>query len=433
MEIEHSLLLSFWADLQQPSRVVWQVVALISCLLIAWGIDRRFSKRRAELALAENRKQHLSERWLRRLIFPFSALVLLLLMRPILSNWQNVSLFDLAVPLLTSLAAIRTVFFALRLGIPRAVWLGSFERVFAALVWLVLALHIIGFLPQVINFLASVKLGIGSQQISVLVLLQGITSVLIGLLLALWLGGLISTRLMAAESLEQNLREVFARLAKAFLILLSILIGLPLAGIDLTMLSVFGGALGVGLGFGLQKIAANYISGFIILLDRSIRIGDMIQVEDKRGVVTNITTRYSVLLSRNGLEMIVPNEMLIGSIIINEMHSTSQVRVPLPVQVAYGTNLERTQKILIECALATPRVLQDPIPKAHVTAFADSGINLELRLWISDPEQGLGQVRSDVYLAIWRAFEAEGIQVPFPQREVRIINESLPSFDHLPD
>ena len=205
------------------------------------------------------------------------------------------------------------------------------------------------------------------------------------------------------------------------LLMLALLVALPMVGIDLTMLSVFGGALGVGLGFGLQKIAANYVSGFIILLDRSIRIGNMIAVGTERGVVTRITTRYTLLLARNGIEKIVPNEMLIGSVIANETHTDPQVRVPLQVQVAYGSDLRQVQRIMIDAALSQRRVLTEPPPRAHVAAFADSGVDFELRFWIGDPENGIMQIKSDIHLAIWDAFTAAGIQIPFPQREVRLL------------
>jgi small-conductance mechanosensitive channel len=360
---------------------------------------------------------------MQRLIFPLVALALVWLAQPVLQQWHSANLLALALPLLGSLAAIRMVLFALRLGMPGAQWLGSFEKIFAAFVWSIVALHLTGLLPGLIALLDSVAFGIGQQKLTLWRLLQGVGAVLGGLLLALWLGGLVEAKLTATEGMDGNLRVVFARLARALLLVLAVLVGLPLVGIDLTMLSVFGGALGVGLGFGLQKIAANYVSGFIILLDRSIRIGNVITVGSQRGLVTRITTRYTVLEARNGLEMIVPNEMLVASVITNETFSETQVRIPLKVQVAYGSDLERVQALLIDAALAQPRVLRDPPPKAHVLAFADSGIDMELRFWIADPEAGTGQIKSDIHLSIWKAFQAAGVEIPFPQREVRLLNQ----------
>jgi small-conductance mechanosensitive channel len=286
------------------------------------------------------------------------------------------------------------------------------------------ALYITGLLPDVIAALESVSFTVGKQRLDLWLVLQGIATVLATLLLALWAGGAIEDRLMAAQGMDSNLKVVFARLTRAVLIVLAVLIGLPIVGIDLTTLSVFGGALGVGLGFGLQKIAANYISGFIILLDRSIRIGDMISVGNERGQVTRITTRYTVLKGMTGVEAIVPNEVLVGSVVQNESYTDTRVRIALPVQVSYAADLDRALDILVEAASLQPRVLRDPAPRAFVMAFADSGISLELGFWIDDPEQGTQKIKSDINLAIYRGLKAAGIEIPFPQREVRLIGPS---------
>ncbi|MCX7179585.1 MAG: mechanosensitive ion channel, partial [Proteobacteria bacterium] len=192
--------------------------------------------------------------------------------------------------------------------------------------------------------------------------------------------------------------------------------------IDLTTLSVFGGALGVGIGFGLQKIASSYVSGFIILLDRSIRIGNFISVGTERGQVTQITTRYTVLKGLTGIEAIVPNEILVNSVVLNESYTDPHVRIALPVQIGYGSDIERAMCILLEALSDQVRVLRDPAPRALVVAFADSGINLELGFWIADPQLGTLELRSDIYLAIWHGFQRAGIQIPYPQREIRVID-----------
>jgi small-conductance mechanosensitive channel len=238
------------------------------------------------------------------------------------------------------------------------------------------------------------------------------------------LSSAVEARLNAAVGLDSNLRAVFARLSRALLILLAVLIGLPMVGIDLTTLSVFGGALGVGLGFGLQKIASNYVSGFIILLDNSIRIGNIITVGNDRGEVTRITTRYTVLKNLAGVEALVPNELLVGSVVQNESYTDRQVRIGLPVQVSYDGDLERAMAIMTAAAKAQPRVLADPAPAVLLKEFAESGINLELGFWVGDPEQGVGGLRSDINLAIWHDFKQAGIAIPFPQREVRIFKEA---------
>jgi len=414
------LLADFWSDLQQPD-VIWQIGVLAFCLAVAWLFSFLVRSRHPHADPAATKAAQFGQRGLKRVAFPLSALLLVLVARPLLAQWHHVNLLSLAVPLLSSLALIRSVFFVLRLSFSGP-WLASFERTFAAFAWGVVALHITGLLPDLIALLESVSFTVGKQRLDLWMILQGIATVLATLLLALWVGGTVEGRLMAAPGLDSNLRIVFARLAKAVLIVIAVLIALPVVGLDLTTLSVFGGALGVGLGFGLQKIAANYVSGFIILLDRSIRIGDLISVGTDRGQVTRITTRYTVIKGMTGIEAIVPNEILVGSVVQNESYSDTRVRITLPVQVAYGSDLEQAMGIMVEAAKLQGRVLADPPAKAFVLAFADSGINLELGFWVGDPEEGTLQLRSDINLAIWRAFQAAGIEIPFPQREVRIVD-----------
>jgi len=412
------LLLDLWGDLQQAD-VLWQVGVLVCCLALGWLAGHLVRNRQVVDGTAAWR---IGQRGLKRLAFPVTALMLVLLARPVLAQWHHINLLSLAVPLLVSLAIIRVVFFALRHGFSGP-WLASFERGFAFLVWGAVALHITGLLPDLIELLETIRFTVGKQPLNLWLVLQGIATVMGMLLMALWIGGAIEGRLMAVPGLDSNLRAVFSRLARAALILLAVLIGLPLVGIDLTTLSMFGGALGVGLGFGLQKIAANYVSGFIILLDRSIRIGDLISVGSDRGQVTRITTRYTVLKGMTGVEAIVPNEVLVGSVVQNESFTDTRVRLALPVQVAYGTDLEKAMAMLVEAARSQPRALADPPPKAFVMAFADSGINLELGFWVGDPEEGVQQLRSDINLAIWRTFQAGGIEIPYPQREVRLLGQ----------
>jgi small-conductance mechanosensitive channel len=325
-----SLLAGLWADLQQPA-VLWQAAVLGLCLGLAW-LAARALRRPAEAAPDER----FGRRGLKRLAFPLAALAFVLVARPLLKNWHSVSLLDLAVPLLASFAVIRAMVFALRHGFPRAAWLASFERLLALTVWSIVALHITGLLPEIVSSLDAIDFNVGSQRLSLWLILQGSVTVLAMLLAALWLGGLAEQRLLAAAGLDGNLKLVFARLARAALVLLAVLISLPLVGIDLTALSVFGGALGVGIGFGLQKIAANYVSGFIILLDRSIRLGNMIVVDKYRGEVTQITTRYTVLRGADGVESIVPNETLIGSVVQNETYTNPRMRLAVTVQVSYS-------------------------------------------------------------------------------------------------
>ena len=415
------LLIDTWRDVQQPA-IFWQLGVLALCLLLAGLISNRLRallRRRREAN--PDLPRGAGEEGLRRVIFPLTALVLVLIARIVLVNWHHVNLLKLAVPLLVAMAAIRLTVHALKRGFPRAGWLASFERFFAFGAWVVVALQISGVLPTVIDGLEQIGFTIGKAKLNLWMLLQGVLTVLVTVLVALWIAGVIESRLMRTEGLDPNFKLVFARLSKALLIVLAVTIGLPLVGIDLTALSVFGGALGVGLGFGMQKIAANYVSGFILLLDRSIRMGNLISVGSERGVVSQITTRYTVLKGMTGIESIVPNETLVGSVVQNETFTDPKVRIALPIQVGYATDLEQAMAILVAAARLQPRVMDDPAPGAFVEAFADSGINLQLGFWIRDPTEGTLGIRSEINLEIWRRFRAEGIEIPFPQREVRIL------------
>jgi small-conductance mechanosensitive channel len=271
------------------------------------------------------------------------------------------------------------------------------------------------------HYLDNTTLPLGRHQVSIAVILQAAVSVAVLLMLALWAGAVLEERLMRVEGLHSSLRVVLARMARAVLILVSLLVSLSMVGIDLTVLSVFGGALGVGLGLGLQKIASNYLSGFIILLDRSIRLGDMITADGHYGEVTRITTRYAVVRSLNGVEAIIPNDVLVTTTVLNHSYSDKRVRLALRVQVGYRTDMAMVLKLMVDLAQKHPRVLHDPEPTAQVFQLADSGVDVELGFWIEDPERGSQNVRSDLSVQLLAEFGVRGIEIPYPQREVRLV------------
>ena len=405
-----------WADLHDPA-ILWQAGVLVSCMVLAWVAARGVRKPLARHSGA----WRLGIGSVNRLAFPLSALTLVLVARPILAHWQHVNVLNLAVPLLLSLAGIRISVYALRQAFRNSGVLAVFERVIALFIWTWVALYLTGLIPEIVDILESVNTVVGKQRISLWVVLQAVFWVVVALLAALWIGGMVEARLMRAESMHSSLRAVLSRVIKVLLGFAAVMISLPLVGIDPTVLSVFGGALGVGVGFGLQKVASNYVSGFIILLDRSIRLGDMVSVGDQRGVVTNITARYTVLRALDGTEVIVPNETLIVGTVINHSLSDRRVRLATQIQVAYDTDLDVVRPLMEDIARRHPRVLADPGPMVFLTKFADNGLELELGFWIQDPEEGRLNVISDINLGIRREFRARGIEVPFPQREVRII------------
>lgn len=402
------------SDFRDPD-FVWQVIALLTCLGLAGLVARWWRGRQTEGA---GRLSDASS----RLAFPLTGMLLTGIALATLGNFIHLNLLKLAMPLLGSMALVRGVVFVLRQAFPRATWLAAWERIIAATVWGWLALYITDLAPFVIDAMESVQFHVGKQHIDLWTVLRGIATVFLTVVFALWIAGVIEARLMRVQSLDANLRIVGVRVAKAVLTVVAILTSLALVGIDMTALSVFTGALGVGLGFGLQKIASNYVSGFIILLDRSIRIGNIVQVGSDSGEVTQITTRYTVLKHPAGSEFIVPNETLIGSTVQNQTWSDTRVRLATTVGVAYDSDLDLACRLMTEAAASHPRVLAEPAPRVFLTQFADSAINLELGFWIDDPEEGKGNIVSDVNFVIWRSFREHGVAIPFPQREVRLLN-----------
>ncbi len=411
------LLRDLWADLQDPN-VLWQVAVLAACALAAWWIARLLQWRAPEESATALKRGAAA---FRRVLFPLLAMTLLYAGRAALGHWHKTNLLTVAIPLFGSLAAIRFAVYLLRLTCKRNAWLDASERAIATLVWGALALHLTGLLPEIVDLLDGVQIAFGASKFSLWTLASAAFWVVVTLLLALWGGSALEARLLRIESLHTNLRVMFARLGKAVLLVAAVLVVLPLLGVDLTVLSVFGGALGVGLGLGLQKIASNYVSGFIILLDRSIRLGDVISADQQHGVVTRITTRYVVVRSLAGVEAIIPNDTLVTTTVLNHSYTDKKVRLAVKLQVAYGTDLVPVQRLLVEIAQRQARVLRDPEPTAQMSNFADSGIELELGFWIDDPEHGSQNIRSDISVQILSEFRTRGIEIPFPQREVTLL------------
>ncbi len=421
-----ALLDQLWSDLH-ASDFIWQVLVLLLALGAAWWLSfrlRQQDEQKGGDVGAQSALRRFGSGSLKRIAFPLIALVLVVILRKVLAalHWEHLSLLHLAGPLLVSLALARMFAYVLRRVLPQGLFLTSFERVVTVIIWFGVILHLTGLADPVIEALEQVSIPVGKQKLDLWMLVHGTVTVGVTLLVALWIASLIESRLMAAEKLDANLREVMARLAKAVLAVIALLSSLSLVGIDVTALSVFSGALAVGLGFGLQKIAANYVSGFIILLDRSIRLGNLVAVDaTTTGTVSQITTRYTVLKMLTGTEVIIPNEYLVSNIVRNLSFSDTRVRVAVNVQVSYKTDLDQAMQLMIDAARQQERVLSDPEPAVMLTDFADSGINLELGFWIPDPEAGTGGVRSDINLAIWKAFRENGIEIPYPQREVRVL------------
>jgi len=414
------LLADAWSDFQEPA-ILWQAGTLALCLIAAWWLAQLLRWRAPDDSIDALKRGAAA---LRRLIFPLLAMLFLFAGRAVLAHWHKTNLLTVAIPLFGALAGIRFAVYLLRFAFAQGGWLEGFERSISTLVWVAVAMHLTGILPEIVEWLSEVEFTAGRHTLSLWMLLNGVFWVCITLLLAVWAGAALEARLMRAETLHSSLRVVFARLGKAVLLVVAVLVVLPLMGVDLTVFSVFGGALGVGLGLGLQKIVSNYVSGFIVLLDRSIRLGDMITADSHYGEVTRITTRYVVVRSLTGVEAIIPNDTLVTTTVLNHSYSDKRVRLAVRVQVGYRTDMAEALKILVDVARKHPRVERTQEPTAQVVNLADSGVELELGFWIEDPERGSQNVRSDLSLALLAEFRARGIEIPYPQREVRLVGEA---------
>ena len=412
------------ARLMQDSHntaLLWQIGVLVASVVVAWGVMHFI---RPYLRSTDN-TWHAGRGGARRIGFPLSMLLVTLLGRELAERWGGEThLLDVAVPLLLALVCVRLLIYALRYALKPSEAQKAWERTAGWLIWGVFAAHITGLTPLIQRWLEAVSFESGKHHFSLWLLLQAAVMVIAAVIVSLGLAQFIEHRLMGFSHMNLSLRMALTKAVRTLLLLLAVMIALPAVGIDLTVLSVFGGALGVGLGIGLQKIASNYISGFIILLDRSVRIGDMVTVDNKFGEVSQIKTRYTLLKAMDGTESIVPNEMLITQTVVNHSLSQPDIRISLPIQVSYETDLDQARDIMLQVALTHPRVLHDAqkeAPAVLLKSFADNGILLELGVWISDPSEGQQNLRSDLNWELWRRFREAGIEMPYPQRVVHLI------------
>ncbi len=289
----------------------------------------------------------------------------------------------------------------------------------AAFAWSVAALSILDLLPETITLLDSFGFELsGGVRLTPLLVIKALLTVGVLVWLALALGRYADTKFRASEDLNPSSQVLLGKLVKAVLLVTAVLAALSMVGIDLTALAVFSGAIGLGLGFGLQKVVSNLISGFILLADKSIKPGDVISVGDTYGKINELAARYASVISRDGREYLIPNEDLITSQVINWSYSSDLVRLDLDFGVSYDANPHDVRDLAKKVAAGHKRVQAVPSPVCHITEFADSSINYKLRFWIRDPGQGTVNVRGDIFLALWDALKEAGIEIPYPHRDV---------------
>ena len=401
------------ASLARPSSLV-ELGVLASVLLVTWLIV--WGLRRGVQEVPDRRSIWFGAHVVDGVLFPVLALALAYASRRVLLDLGHpLAVFRVAIPVLLSLVLIRLSVRVLRLAFPGSALVKAAERTISWFAWLGVAAWVTGVLPAVLEELDQIQWKVGAHPISLRTLLEGALSAGFVLMVALWISAALEARLLAgAVGAQLSLRKVAANALRAALLTIGLLLALSAVGIDLTALSVLGGALGVGIGLGLQKLAANYVSGFVILAERALRIGDMVRVADFEGVITDITTRYTVIRAPSGREAIVPNETLITTTVQTLSMTNRNVLLSTLVGVDYDTDVAALRRPLIEAMKSVPRVLADPGPAVQLTTFAADALELSLFFWISDPEQGQGNVRSEVNIAVLDLLRREGVGLRRP-------------------
>jgi small-conductance mechanosensitive channel len=411
--LDFSELNALVAGLTRPAALI-ELAVLGGCLLLAWLLVSLLRRRLGPEQL--DNSIWFGRRIVDGVLFPVLALVLAYASRLALATVHQAAVFKLAVPILLSLVLIRVSVRVLGATFPASRWVRVLERSISWMAWAAVALWVTGILPLILEALDEVSWHVGNSRISLRTTIEGALSAGIVMVVVLWISAAIEKRLLRGSGDDLSLRKMAANLVRAMLLFVGLLLALTAVGIDLTALSVLGGAIGVGLGLGLQKIAANYVSGFVVLAERSLRIGDMVKIDNFEGRVTDIRTRYTVVRALNGREAIVPNEMLITQRVENASLADPRVSLFTVVQVAYGSDVRGLQSRLAAAVAAVARVLPEPAPAVQLSNFAADGLELTINFWIRDPENGQGNVRSDVNLAVLDLLAAEGVEIPYPQR-----------------
>ena len=299
------------------------------------------------------------------------------------------------------------------------------SRTIAIIAWVIAALNIIGILSPTIIFLDEISFSLGQASISVLTIMQAVVTLSILLWISAIAGQITESKLKSSQNLSPSIQVLSIKFMRISLSAVAFVMALAIVGVDLTAFAVVGGAVGVGIGFGLQRIFANLISGFILLMDKSIKPGDVIVVADSYGRVDALTARYVSVTTRDGVEHLIPNEELIINRVENWSHSQTLLRLRQVVGIHYNSDLHRAIELCKEAAAETNRILNDPAPNCLVLEFGDSAVNLEMRVWINDPMNGRANVMSELLICIWDKFHEHGIEIPYPQRDLHLRSSDI--------
>jgi len=415
----------FLALAQQAALIEFVVLAV--CMGLAWVLT---SLLRRAVGTKEDRSILFGRNILDGVMFPVLLLCLGYAARAMLAASLLITVFTVAMPVMVALAVIRLGVKVFQVAFKNAPLVRAFERTISWLVWLGLVLWISGLLPLILAELDTIHWRVGASSMSVRTLIEGTLTAGVVLIVALWISSAIETRLLrSAVGNDLSLRKAVSNATRAVLVFVGLLVALSAVGIDLTALSVLGGAIGVGVGFGLQKLAASYVSGFVILAERSVRIGDSVRVDGFEGRITDINARYTVVRALTGRESIVPNEIFISNRIENLSLADSRVMLSTVVSVGYDSDVDLVLRLLREAASSQTRVLKDPdpVPSVNLTNFGADGLEFTVNFWVVDPENGQQNIRSLVNMAILKSLREHGIQIPYPQRVVHLSRAVVPA------
>jgi len=426
-------------DILLTRNVMTEIASVTVCLYIGWlvgaALRNRYQRRGITTPTALT-WQYLASQGIVVVAPVVVALLLVSFAHGVLFTAHfDVTLMDAAVLLIGAYVIVRIGVFLFAASLGNKSWMQHWENRLTLLIWLVIAAQHLGWLDPIVAALDSIGIAAGKTRITVWSILKLLFTLTLFVLVAAWISRWVERRLKKLTTLAPSTRIGIAKFANAFLIALSILMGLNAAGVDLTALTVLTGAIGLGLGFGLQSIAANFVSGFVLLMDRSIKPGDVISLSGQAGTSTEnfgwvqeLRGRYVVVRDRDGVEMLVPNQQLISNAVINWSYTDPRIRLKLPIRVSYHDDPEVALQLLISACEGQRRVLREPKPVSRLMHFGESGIELELRFWIADPQDGVNNVRSDVNRAIWRLFKEHKITIPVAQHEV-LLHNALPDLD----
>ncbi len=412
----HINTLDEWFDAFLRPTALTELAVLVACVLLAWLVVRLVGSTRRE---PDNRSVFFGRRTLDGVLFPFLLLLLAYVAKAVLMRLFPLAIFKLAIPVLLSLALMRLGVKVLQVAFKDAPLIRALERTVSWLAWIAVVLWVSGLLPVILDELDDIKWKVGGSMLSVRTLLEGTVTAGVVILITLWTSAAIESRLLrSATGGELSLRKAVSNAIRVLLVFVGLLVALSSVGIDLSALSVLGGAIGVGIGFGLQKLAASYVSGFVMLAERSVRIGDNVRVDGFEGRITDINARYTVVRALSGRESIVPNEMFISNRIENLSLNDLRVSQATVVSVAYDSDVELVMRLLVEAASTQERALRDPGPSVNLTNFGPDGLEFTLNYWMIDPENGQANLRSLINLRILAALRKHDIEIPYPQRVV---------------